>query len=213
MKRAGILFTLLFWGSAAWSMPITSAITGADMAGVQVTATFADGSSDTAIWAATGVDSGAASGTGWSLGESGDTFGDVLPSGLLTGVWTLSNNAGQNMTSLFVNAMVANVVFDTILVDTLAELADPTKNTPGSSQGRPFTYSGTPTGITASYGSLVSAPDLYGTMTVDLAAGGGLASGSTLAFMSDTDQVPEPPVYLLFGLGLLGLGLRKKVRG
>src|SRR5687768_5085653 len=50
------------------------ATTGAMMSGLTVTATFSTGFSETAVWGTTGATSGAAVGTNWSLGLTGDSY-------------------------------------------------------------------------------------------------------------------------------------------
>ncbi|MCP4277640.1 MAG: PEP-CTERM sorting domain-containing protein [Gammaproteobacteria bacterium] len=214
MIRAGLLFALLFWGSSAFSMPFTSVITGADMSGMAVTATFADGSTETAIWATTSTNgaipfgegyAGAATGTGWSLAQQGFTLGNFTggPGGSPLGVWTFNSAAGAlAIASVEINAIIAGIVFD----------VKEAVFTPGSGVGREFladTSSTVPSSY--SYGSLISSPDLYGTLSMSW--DNGFAAGSTLRFMADTDKIPEPPTVLLMTLGLLGLvfGAKKKM--
>jgi hypothetical protein len=88
---------------------------GADMVGMTVTADFVCTISNipgipvsqTASWVATGADAGGASGTGlllgWSLSESGNTFGSS---------WTLTNDTGWPLTSIKINAAPGDIVFD-----------------------------------------------------------------------------------------------------
>ncbi len=70
------------------------------MDGMQVTAN----GSDTAVWADTGAGAGAASGSGWSLAQSGDTFSSA---------WTLTSDISLN--SLTVDALLGRTVFDMIM--------------------------------------------------------------------------------------------------
>ena len=90
---------------------------GDDMDGMKVTAWYG-AVSETAIWGDTGPGAGAAFGTGWSLTESGDTFG---------GTWTLTNNTGSAMTRLLIDAGPGDTVYDISW--------PPGDNNPGSGYG------------------------------------------------------------------------------
>ena len=93
--------------------------TGDMMAGIQVTASFVDGTSETAIWQSTTNISGGAFGSGWSLTEAGNSF---------DAPWTFSNT-GQAITSLVIDAIPGNSVFDNVAVKEI---------TPGSADGWGF---------------------------------------------------------------------------
>lgn len=85
MKKLGLLLVLLVFGSSNAHSGFIDLITGADMAGMQVTANFDDGTSETIDWAVVNnpqpvtavtiqefeVYSGEAAGTGWSLYQRG----------------------------------------------------------------------------------------------------------------------------------------------
>ncbi len=209
IKRALFLLPLLFWGASAAAFPyaIDPLVNGADMAGIEVTVTFDDGSSETAIWAATDAISGQATGSGWSLAESGDTLNQPG----IGAAWTLSNFTAHNIVGFKVDAWVAKVFFDVIM-----EAADPSfplgydEHTPGSGQGRPFLGDGTIGIDTVSYLNPLSPPDLYGAFEVSF-QGMGLLPDSSFRFMIDTDTIPEPPFQLLMALGLAGLLLRRRL--
>src|SRR4051794_8709547 len=69
----------------------TNALAGFDtsgdmMAGMVVSVTFADATTDTATWASTGSGAGGATGTNFTIAESGNTFSSDF---------TLTNNATQ----------------------------------------------------------------------------------------------------------------------
>jgi len=165
--------------------------TGAMMDGMVVTAFFSDASSQTLAWADTGATSGGVSGTGWSLSESGDTFG---------GLWSLSNSRGVNLVRLLIDAGPGGTVFDTFFGSSTG--------TPGSGGGMDFAVSSISVAdngdtITATYrdavalGASLPVGDLYRRLDVDLS----LSNGSTMVFVSDTDNsliagdirsVPEP---------------------
>ena len=182
---------------------IISVIDGADMAGMQVTATFSDGSTDTQMWSATGIDSGAASAADWSLSLSGETFGDVVSPGTFIGAWTLENmSTAFGIVGLEIDGAIADIYFD--IVDTTIE-------TVGSGVGREFVAD--TSDVTASYSNLLSAPDLFGTLNIDWDAASMLSAGNAMQFFTDTDKttVSEPVKSLMFLSGLVALvTLRRK---
>ena len=91
LATATVLAATLIASSSAFALPITPTISfspgttlnttgissfttsGADMAGMSVTAYFIGGSSETVAWAAGTTPDGAATGTNWSLGFAGAT--------------------------------------------------------------------------------------------------------------------------------------------
>jgi hypothetical protein len=165
----------------------TSALTGSAtsgdmMAGMEVTVTYSDASTSTAIWAATGLGAGGASNANFfSLTEVGDTF---------TGNWTLENTRpGLAITGFSIYAKPGDTVFDT---------TSPAPGTPGSANGADFAFtSGPVTDATVTYSdalklnaAAVPTGDLYLRMNVSF--GQSLASGATLTFRQDTDSVDLP---------------------
>ncbi len=210
MKKLLLVLSLVAWVSPAYSTVIKSSITGADMAGINVTAYFAGGGSETATWVTTSTDGsiafqegyvGGAFGTGWSLTQQGETFGQFGPGGQLLGVWTLDNGSGNSLVRIAIDALMADIVFDNLFG---------AEGTVGSGPGRDFTSGPTNAPGSVVYSDLYSAPDLYGSLTLDWGVTG-FASGNTFQFMADTEMVPEPATVLLFAAGLLGLaGTRAK---
>ena len=184
--------------SVASQAGIISAVSGADMAGIEVTALFGDGNTEQLTWAATGADSGGVTGTGWSLSLSGDSFGDYDSStNTFYGEWTLENfSVASGITGLVVNAGIADIYFDDLEID---------EHTPGSGPGRPFAAQDD--NASAVFSDQFSAPDLFGTMTVSWATGTSLAAQSQTLFLTDTDKatVSEPATALVFLSGLLAL--------
>lgn len=211
MKRVVLLLTLVIFGGNAHS-GIIDIVTGADMAGMQVTAFFENGSSETATWVVLNdpqprpesnqaniplfeVYSGEAAGSGWSLYQQGESFGDIDGNNVY-GEWVLSNQSGLAMTRLVIDALAGNIVFDQLFG---------VEGTPGSNVGRTFTAPNLGV-VSAVYSDLYSAPDLYGMLTISWA--NNLASGSEQRFLADTDKIPLPGTLLLMLLGSLGIAAR-----
>ncbi len=202
MKKLVVFLGLLLFGGSASAVQLISIITGADMVGMEVTATFSNGSSETATWIVTDVPAtpvpagspvgdfevyaGGAFGSGWSLTQRGETFGDVdLANNLFFGQWTLSNQTGVTMDGLVIDALAGGIVFDNIFG---------VEHTPTSDVGRPFTPNSST--VTGAYSNAYSNPDLWGTLALSFA--GGFTNGSTLNFMADTDKmIPVPGTFLL----------------
>lgn len=206
---------------------VTTALTGFQtygdmMDGMSVTAYFAGGGSETRSWTDTGSGAGGVTGTGWTLAESGDTYG---------GYWTLT--ATSAIASIFIDAGTGDTVFDRTF--------SPYPGTSGSANGWDFSIVGVNNwDITATYRDVVALQgsdpvgDLFRTLTISFGSGSFGPGADTLAvgaasamltFVADTDNlsisgdirpepVPEPTTMLLFGSGLVGLaavGRRKRI--
>jgi hypothetical protein len=187
---------------------------GDDMVGMEVTAFFATGASETAVWAATGPGSGAAAGTtgnGWSLSVSGDTYGAT---------WGLVNNSGLTMAQVLIDGTAGQTVFDRDWVG---------EGTPNSAAGWDFTEVSFPAGleVTATYTDILavgaSPPvgDCWVILDLEFTSAGDLPSGSSLSFEQDTDNasssivpqepvIPEPTTLSLLALGGLVLLRRRR---
>jgi len=219
---AALLVTLGSTANAAFTVnysngtqfDITGALTGfstdgSEMAGMQVTAFFAGGGSETRTWATTGVGSGGVTGTTWSLGETGNTF---------TGTWTFA--ASTPISQLYIDAPPGKTVFDVIAS---------AENTPGSGFGTAFSSVTGDVGyqVNATYRNIVSLNnvnfgDLYGLLDIAFINNQNPAAGytGTLRFVSDTDNatagsdiVPEPSMVMLLsaaGMGLAFYGYRRR---
>ena len=184
---------------------INSNVTSADMAGIEITAVFGDGSQDTQVWSVFSSTLGGVSTSSWSLMLDGNTFGDFDSStGTFYGLWVLENlSVADGIVGLTVNAGIADFYFD-ILPGTAT-------STQGSEAGRPFD-SNAGSDI-ATFSDFYSSPDLFGIMEI---AGFTLDVSEQLQFLTDTDraEIPEPSTMFTFALGLIALiSLRKKSSG
>jgi hypothetical protein len=191
------------------------ATNGAMMDNMAVTAFFADGSSETLAWADWNSTSGGVVGHGWSLGETGDTFGSN---------WALKSETAS-IRRILLDAGVGDSVFDTTFIGDV-------NGTAGSYRGRNFTLTSTNNwDIVATYrdavalGAALPVGDLFRRLSIDFSNGRDFGAGQSLTFIADTDNlrfagdihaaVPEPETYamLLAGLGLLGFTARRRKQG
>jgi len=121
--------TFILLGTAAPSAATTLTgfqTVGSDMAGMQITVNFFDGTSQTSSWLPTGGDSGGAFGTGWSLTQSGNTFGSF------NNPWSFNYTGTNTVAALIIDTIPGNTVFDI-----LPDLNGPFQ-TPGSADGWHF---------------------------------------------------------------------------
>lgn len=186
--------------------------TGNTMAGMKVQVFFQDAGSETATWAITGSASGAATGTGWFLTESGDTS---------SAPWILVNVSARNISRVLMDAGSGNAVFDTYFSNQ--------SGTDHSALGSDFrvTSGADSLNIIATYRDQVAltgqAPvgDLYRYLEISFpdtpfAAINKFhfnAATDSLRITGDLQPVPLPGAWLLLGsalLGLAGMGLRRR---
>jgi len=164
--------TLILLGTAAAPSQAKTKLTGFStygdmMSGMRVTAGFWDGSSQSIFWGATDRRSGGAFGSNWSLTESGNSFDSP---------WTFSNS-GQGITSLVIDAIPGNTVFDNIRKEEV---------TPYSADGWGFeTLSGqSPDFFTYSDPIDISEGDLFGRLSLYWTSG----FAGKMKFRADTDS-------------------------
>jgi hypothetical protein len=189
-----------------------SIVTGADMAGVEVTVSFYDTTIENGTWAvltntpngdpnptiALEGFSGGASNNRFNITQQGNTLGNIDDFGNLYGLWELANALNSSpIRSVIIDGTNAQIAFDTIF---------DTEETPNSSTGRAYVSNGDIG--TATYSNLVDAnfDDLYYTLRIDFAPGE-LGLGESFVFMADTDKlgsvqgVNAPATLLMTMLG------------
>jgi hypothetical protein len=176
---------------------ITESVNAVDMAGITVTATFADNNQETLTWAALSSTVGGVNNNAWSLTLDGDSFTqyDTINNETI-GEWELTNiSSVLDIVSLSINASIESFYFD-ISRDFIAD------------------YNGIFDEVTADYLDPSTESNLFGTL--DLSWTNSLAVGESFAFATDTDkvEVPEPSTMFSFAIALIALtSLRKKSSG
>lgn len=167
------------------------------MAGMQVTVSFSDTTTQTATWEALSLTLGAASNTGFRLSDQGDTF--FTP-------WTLVNlHESAAITGFSLDGLPGNTGFDRTL---------PSFGTQDSDRGKDFFFESDPISAAMMADVDYSSPiyvggnpvegDLYHNLDVAFTMDTSLAPGTRLQFHQDTDivlAIPEPSAGL--GIGLL----------
>ncbi|MGB3693145.1 MAG: PKD domain-containing protein [Spirulinaceae cyanobacterium] len=147
---------------------------GNQMGGMKVTVNFFNGTSQTSTWQPLGGELGGASGSGWSLNQSGNTYGSF------NNPWNFSYTGGSSVAALFIDAVDGNTVFDIVSSNTSSQ------NTPNSAEGWPFqtSYGTAPSRYGYSVPIDISKGDLFGRLSLFWDSG---FSGS-MGFLADTDS-------------------------
>ena len=197
-----------------------SIITGADMAGMNVTITYEDNTTESLVWEVISVGNGltdttnletakgGVSGIGFTLFQQGNSLGNtddngtvVLTDDIFYGLWTLTNTSSLTITNLFIDALAGNIVFDSIFDVVIIN---------GSDKGRPFMSS--IDGLTAQYSNHFFGDELFGAMSVNL----DLLGGQELTYFADTDAVTSsvpvnaPSTISIFMLSLFGFAMNAR---
>jgi hypothetical protein len=181
-------FLTVFTGSSANAgFVFNNDITGADMAGIEVTVGFTTGDYETSTWSVYSTDlgttgndiidyegfSGGASGTNWSLTQSGFTLGNTGVDSTIYGLWNFINSS-DTVKTITINTGDTGVLFDTASFDDLSE------DNNGSGQGRSF-ITDTPSEVTATYSDPVL-QELSKILTLELTT-----AGTEFKYLADTD--------------------------
>ncbi len=196
--------------------------TGADMAGMLVTAHFSASASESVVWQATGTDSGGVFGANqdWSLTQSGDSFHEP---------WNLFYGGGKGLLVGFsIDGMAAGFGEVGVMFDRTFGFEF---GTPGSFMGWDYqTLTDLPFDTVITYRSAIALPgeepvgDLFRYLDVrfmhragDEFSAPGIAGLDgvdlrSLSFIADTDNniIPEPGSLALLSLGGLMLLARRR---
>jgi hypothetical protein len=158
---------------------------GGMMDGMDVTAVFFDGTSESVVWTQLGsYYSGRASGTNWYLHQQGDTWNQS---------WKLSNSSNKSIVQILIDAGPGDTVFDTCWGGS----GCPSTGTPGSARGWNFQVTSGlgDLDIVATYSdevALTDSPpvgDLYRWLDIEFTNPGGFGSGQTLYYRADSDNI------------------------
>lgn len=208
--RDRLLGLSIIAGATLYSLPATAttltgfSTTGANMGGMNITVNFFNGTSQTAVWQYTGGAGGGAFGSGWSLTQSGNTFGTYK------NPWRFSYTGGSSVSALTIDAFTGNTVFDNVFTQVI---------TPGSADGWPFelSYGARPDRHAYSVPIDISRGDLFGRLSLFWDRG----FRGNMGFLADTDSgtrydpvrpryaVPAPPPPPQVAPSLVGLSLSR----
>ncbi len=214
---AVVFLGLIFFGARAWGDTLTRMsdisgpknitgfsnidVTGADMAGMEVTVFFGDASFQIGTWNALGLNSGGAVLPDWFITQSGNTYAGDTSGGVPNNAafnWKLENRSMQALTKVVFDGEMGNTIFDVMGKD---------KTTIASGFGTPFNIIDQTIGldIKATYlkpvGVAGAAPlgDLFAGLQIEFLNAGGLNPRASLNFSIDTDMgifpqiLPPPP--------------------
>lgn len=183
--------TMFISSSSNAGFVFSNDITGADMAGIEVTVGFTGGSSESSFWSTYTTDlgttgnvvvdneglSGGATGTNWSLSQSGLTLGNIGDDSTLYGLWSFTDTS-DTIKTITINTGDTGILFDTNSFDNLSEDSN------GSGQGRAF-LTDTPSEVIATYSEPVL-QELSKVLTLELNT-----AGTEIEYLADTDLRQE----------------------
>ncbi len=227
MKKFLLIVTgvLIWFSSTAYSASVHyipsvdgfDNISGADMAGMEITAKVG-GVESVLTWGDLGGLKYGVSGTGWELSFSGEnTFSSP---------WQVSGSSGAPLQSLTINALAVGVLFDIYFINNNSNSTSgsasgfwsETDKTANANSGVADLFKWTFSEEVALDGSSGPVGDLFGTLTLDFTSGNNNSSGLTsdTSFWLDTDivaTVPIPASIALLFFGILSLfGVKRNNR-
>ena len=201
MKKLILAGILAFFACQA-NAGFVQGVTGEDMVGMDVTATFADGSSETVTWGALLPGAGGVTGLlNWAVFLDGDSFGEFDPiSGTIFGEFVVTNFYDFDIVSLAFEGLAAGFVFDTAYGDASAN---------GSGSGREMVS--TNAAVFAVYSDNYM-DELFGTMTLFSQTQSVVSAADTMSFLTDVDKidVPAPAGFAMIALALMGMRIARK---
>jgi hypothetical protein len=179
---------------------LANSTTGATMAGIQVTARFGDGFSQTLTWAGTGSTAGGASNASgihqWSLTNAGDSF---------TTPFVLTNSASStfNITDIIVsgigaiNANGQGTIFDRTSIPNTSGTAN--EQTPGSHSGHDLSIS---SGTLDTYSVRVTYSDVFRVTSANVCTNSGTGSANQRTTAPCADGWATLTIHFNSGAGI-----------
>jgi hypothetical protein len=196
MLKKLTMVSLIMFGcvnARAGVLKFDTSITGADMVGINITATFDDNTTETVIWESISTNlgnsgnnivdyegyKGGVTGAGWSLTQQGFTLGN-FGGGNSYGAWSFTDD-NANITGLKIDTTNTDIMFDTATFNSILQ------DTNGSGQGRSFITD--QAGVTGSYSVNVQ-QELYKILELS-----GL-TGENFNYFADTDKQDDNAIIV-----------------